>query len=153
VAEAIELLPVGVTPPGLQQSRGRRPRPPRHLADLDPDARRAAVAELGQPGFRADQLSRHYFSRLTDDPADMTDLPADIRDSLAGAMLPPLLTAQRELQCDGGVRALVTASPSHCRASSAPCEKKAHGMAALARTPVIAKTTTVGVLSALLRRT
>jgi 23S rRNA (adenine2503-C2)-methyltransferase len=102
VAEAIELLPVGVTPPGLQQSRGRRPRPPRHLADLDPDGRRAAVAELGQPGFRADQLSRHYFSRLTDDPADMTDLPADIRDSLAGAMLPPLLTAQRELQCDGG---------------------------------------------------
>jgi 23S rRNA (adenine2503-C2)-methyltransferase len=102
VAEAIELLPVGVTPPGLQQARGRRPRPPRHLADLDPDGRRAAVAELGQPGFRADQLSRHYFSRLTDDPADMTDLPADIRDSLAGAMLPPLLTAQRELQCDGG---------------------------------------------------
>jgi 23S rRNA (adenine2503-C2)-methyltransferase len=102
VAEAIELLPVGVTPPGLRQSRGRRPRPPRHLADLDPDGRRAAVAELGQPGFRADQLSRHYFSRLTDDPADMTDLPADIRDSLAGAMLPPLLTAQRELQCDGG---------------------------------------------------
>ena len=102
MVEAIELLPAGLTPPGLTQPRGRRPRPPRHLADLDPAARRAAVAGLGQPAFRADQLSRHYFGRLTDDPADMTDLPADIRDSLAGAMLPPLLTALRELQCDGG---------------------------------------------------
>jgi 23S rRNA (adenine2503-C2)-methyltransferase len=97
VAEAIELMPIGLTAP-----RGRRTRPPRHLADLDPAQRRAAVADLGQPAFRADQLSRHYFSRLTDDPADMTDLPADVRDSLAGALLPPLLTAQRELACDGG---------------------------------------------------
>jgi 23S rRNA (adenine2503-C2)-methyltransferase len=39
-----------------------RAKPPRHLADLDPDERRAAVAELGLPGYRADQLSRHYFT-------------------------------------------------------------------------------------------
>jgi 23S rRNA (adenine2503-C2)-methyltransferase len=77
--------------------------PPRHLADLDTAGRRAAVAELGQPGFRADQLSRHYFARLTDDPAQMTDLPAGLRDELAGALLPPLLTAQRELACDQGM--------------------------------------------------
>ncbi len=83
-------------------ARGRRARPPRHLADLDPAGRRAAVVELGQPGFRADQLSRHYFARLTDDPSDMTDLPADMRAELAAALLPPLLTAQRELECDGG---------------------------------------------------
>ena len=57
--------------------------PPRHLADLDAAGRRAAVAELGQPGFRADQLSRHYFGRLTDDPAQMTDLPAGLRAELA----------------------------------------------------------------------
>ncbi len=98
MAEAIELLPVGLTPP-----RGRRARPPRHLADLDPAERRAAVTELGQQSFRADQLSRHYFARLTDDPADMTDLPAEVRESLASALLPPLLTAQRELQCDNGM--------------------------------------------------
>jgi 23S rRNA (adenine2503-C2)-methyltransferase len=97
VAEAIELMPIGLTPP-----RSRRPRPPRHLADLDPAARRAAVADLGQPAFRADQLSRHYFGRLTDDPADMTDLPAGVRAALAADLLPPLLTAQRELECDGG---------------------------------------------------
>jgi 23S rRNA (adenine2503-C2)-methyltransferase len=77
--------------------------PPRHLADLDTAGRRAAVAELGQPGFRADQLSRHYFARLTDDPAQMTDLPAGLRAELAGALLPPLLTAQRELACDQGM--------------------------------------------------
>jgi 23S rRNA (adenine2503-C2)-methyltransferase len=99
VAEAIELLPIGLR---AEQARGRRPRPPRHLADLDPAGRRAAVAELGEPGFRADQLSRHYFARLTDDPSDMTDLPAGVRDSLAGALLPQLLTAQRELECDDG---------------------------------------------------
>jgi len=94
----IELLPVGLT----EQSRGSRARPPRHLADLDPAGRRAAVAERGLPGYRADQLSRHYFSRLTEDPADMTDLPAGLRAGLAAALLPPLLTAQRELECDGG---------------------------------------------------
>jgi 23S rRNA (adenine2503-C2)-methyltransferase len=97
VAEAIDLMPIGLAPPPT-----RRPRPPRHLADLDQAARRAVVAELGQPAFRADQLSRHYFARLTDDPADMTDLPASVRSSLTAALLPPLLTAERELQCDGG---------------------------------------------------
>jgi 23S rRNA (adenine2503-C2)-methyltransferase len=116
VAEAIELLPMGLAQAdaGEEQAdageeqgsragrHGRRARPPRHLADLDPAARRAAVAELGQPGYRADQLSRHYFSRLTDDPADMTDLPAGLRAELTGALLPPLLIAQRELECDGG---------------------------------------------------
>ncbi|HEY6480265.1 MAG TPA: 23S rRNA (adenine(2503)-C(2))-methyltransferase RlmN [Streptosporangiaceae bacterium] len=80
-----------------------RPRPPRHLADLDAAGRRAAVAELGLPGFRADQLSRHYFARLTDDPDQMTDLPAGLRAELAGALLPTLLTAQRELACDRGM--------------------------------------------------
>ena len=97
MAEAIELTPIGLNPP-----RTRRPRPPRHLADLDQAARRSAVEDLGQPAFRADQLSRHYFARLTDDPADMTDLPATVRSTLAAELLPPLLTAQRELQCDGG---------------------------------------------------
>jgi 23S rRNA (adenine2503-C2)-methyltransferase len=87
------------TVPGTGSSR----RPPRHLADLDPQARRAAAAELGEPPFRADQLSRHYFGRLTDDPADMTDLPAGTRAALTGALLPRLLTAERELSCDDGM--------------------------------------------------
>jgi 23S rRNA (adenine2503-C2)-methyltransferase len=93
-AEAGDLGPA--VPPG------RRVRPPRHLADLDPPDRRAAVLALGQPGYRADQLARHYFGRLTDDPADMTDLPAPARAELAAALLPPLLAVAREQDCDGG---------------------------------------------------
>ncbi len=80
----------------------KRAMPPTHLADLDPDQRRAAVAGLGLPAFRADQLSRHYFGRLEADPAAMTDLPASVRDRLGAAMLPALVTPVTELSCDDG---------------------------------------------------
>jgi 23S rRNA (adenine2503-C2)-methyltransferase len=85
----------GQDPPGAA-------RPPRHLADLDPGERRAAAEQLGERRFRGDQLSRHYFARLTDDPGDMTDVPASTRVPLAEALLPRLLTAERELSCDHG---------------------------------------------------
>jgi 23S rRNA (adenine2503-C2)-methyltransferase len=78
------------------------PRPPRHLADLELAERREAVAELGERAFRADQLSRHYFARYTDSPEDMTDLPAGVRATLTEALLPPLLTSEREQACDNG---------------------------------------------------
>jgi len=80
----------------------RRALPPGHLADLSPEQRRVAVAELGVPAFRADQLSRHYFGRLEADPAAMTDLPADLRARLGEALLPPLVTTITELSCDDG---------------------------------------------------
>ena len=79
----------------------KRALPPRHLADLDPADRRAAVGELGLPGFRADQLSRHYFGRLTADVDAMTDLPGAAREGLA-TLLPPLVTPVTEQTCDGG---------------------------------------------------
>jgi 23S rRNA (adenine2503-C2)-methyltransferase len=81
---------------------GRRPVPPRHLADLDPAGRRSAVAALGEREFRAGQLSAHYFGRLVRDPAEMTDLPAATRAALAEELLPTLLTPVREQDCDGG---------------------------------------------------
>ncbi|HYT09662.1 MAG TPA: 23S rRNA (adenine(2503)-C(2))-methyltransferase RlmN [Mycobacteriales bacterium] len=80
----------------------RGDKPPRHLADLAPDERRAAVLALGEPAYRARQLSAHYFGRLVDDPAAMTDLPAATREPLARELLPPLLSVVREVACDGG---------------------------------------------------
>jgi len=80
----------------------RRGKPPRHLADLDVAERRAAVAELGLPPYRADQLSRHYFGALRRRPEQMTDLPGDVRDALADGLLPSLVEAERTLDCDGG---------------------------------------------------
>jgi 23S rRNA (adenine2503-C2)-methyltransferase len=80
----------------------RRGKPPRHLADLSPDERRAAVIAAGHSGYRADQVSRHYFGRLSADPGEMTDLPARIRAELADVLLPQLLTEQAALTCDDG---------------------------------------------------
>ncbi|MFA1549458.1 23S rRNA (adenine(2503)-C(2))-methyltransferase RlmN [Actinomadura chokoriensis] len=90
------------TPAKLVFAAPRRGKPPRHLADLTTAERRDAVAELGEKPFRADQLSRHYFARLVDDPAKMTDLPAAVRERLVSELLPSLLTPVRELDCDGG---------------------------------------------------
>jgi 23S rRNA (adenine2503-C2)-methyltransferase len=99
----------GKTPHGpltLEPARPRRAaasrRPPRHLADLPLAQRRAVVTELGEPAFRAAQLSRHFFGRFTDRPQDMTDVPLAARDRLAETLLPRLLTAERELSCDAG---------------------------------------------------
>jgi len=81
----------------------RRARPPRHLADLTPLQRREAVTAVGEPAYRADQLSRHYFGRLADDSATFSDLPASSRDRLSAELLPPLLSPVRELACDEGL--------------------------------------------------
>jgi 23S rRNA (adenine2503-C2)-methyltransferase len=80
----------------------RRGRPPRHLADLTPGERADAVAALGEKRFRARQLSVHYFERLVDEPAAMTDLPAGSREKLVAGLLPRLATPVRRLDCDGG---------------------------------------------------
>jgi 23S rRNA (adenine2503-C2)-methyltransferase len=79
-----------------------RATPPRHLADLDRDERRAAVVALGLPPFRADQLSRQYFGRLESDTAAMTELPVGLRRRLGDALLPSLLTEVRQLSTDAG---------------------------------------------------
>ena len=80
----------------------RRGKPPQHLADLDPAERKAAVEALGHKGFRAKQLSTHYFERLVESPQEMSDLPKAIRDDLVAGLLPQLLTSVRTLQADKG---------------------------------------------------
>ena len=96
MAETVKSLPLVFDEP-----RGRR-KPPRHLADLSADERKSLVSELGLPGFRARQLSTHYFTRLVDDPAQMTDLPATDRTALVSSLLPELMTPLRTLEADRG---------------------------------------------------
>jgi 23S rRNA (adenine2503-C2)-methyltransferase len=83
------------------EPRGRA-KPPRHLADLSLEERRAYAVELGLPAFRARQVSTHYFDRLVDDPDAMTDLPAAQRDEIVSAFLPTLMTPVRTLEADRG---------------------------------------------------
>ena len=85
----------------LSEPRGRK-KPPRHLADLDDAGRKELLEEMGLPGFRAKQLSNHYFARLVDDPEQMTDLPAGQRDDLVSALLPDLMTPIKVSQADKG---------------------------------------------------
>src|SRR6476469_10360791 len=90
------------TPGQLTFAAPRRGKPPQHLADLDPAERKAAVEALGQKGFRAKQLSTHYFERLVEAPEDMTDLPKAIRDELVAGLLPQLITPVRTVTADEG---------------------------------------------------
>ncbi|MPZ95558.1 MAG: radical SAM protein, partial [Propionibacteriales bacterium] len=85
----------------FDEPRGRK-KPPRHLADLTLAERKAAVESAGLPGFRATQVSTHYFERLVDDPAQMTDLPADTRAALVSELMPSLLTPLSTREADNG---------------------------------------------------
>ena len=83
-------------------SRGPRGKPPKHFVDLTPEQRIEAVTELGEKPFRAKQLATHYFTHLTNDPAQMTDLPKATRDKLVEGLFPQLLTAHRTQTADKG---------------------------------------------------
>lgn len=88
--------------PLLQFADVKKSLPATHWADMSVDERVEAVKALGLPAFRAKQISTHYFTHYTSDPADMTDLPAAGRDELVSKLLPPLLTELRRLQTDKG---------------------------------------------------
>ena len=81
-----------MTPLPLVFSAPRRGKPPRHLADLSAEQRAEAVAALGEKPFRAKQLSRHYFARLSVDAPTMTDIPQPARCS-----------ADKSARCRGGL--------------------------------------------------
>jgi 23S rRNA (adenine2503-C2)-methyltransferase len=88
--------------PLLEFTAPRGAKPPRHFADLSREEREAMVTELGLPKFRAKQIATHYFTHYTSAPDDMTDLPAEGREDLVAACLPPLLTEVKRLQTDKG---------------------------------------------------
>ncbi|MCT1655440.1 23S rRNA (adenine(2503)-C(2))-methyltransferase RlmN [Brachybacterium muris] len=100
--EAIPGQKVALAPGQLQLRPARRGKPPAHLADLTLDERIEAVKEMGLPGFRAKQLSVHYFEHYTTDPAQMTDLPQDRRDELVERFFPTLLTPVSRQSADHG---------------------------------------------------
>jgi len=94
--------PRRMQPGELEFTAPKRRKPPRHLADLTTAERREVVQSLGLPAFRADQVSRHYFSRLSDDTDSWTDIAAAQREALAQALTPSMMTRVREVTCDRG---------------------------------------------------
>jgi 23S rRNA (adenine2503-C2)-methyltransferase len=80
----------------------RRGKAPEHLADLAAAELRAAVREVGLPGYRADQLARQYYGRFERDPGAMTDLPAGVRADVRERLFPRLLTEVRSVETDVG---------------------------------------------------
>ncbi|WGL53727.1 23S rRNA (adenine(2503)-C(2))-methyltransferase RlmN [Nocardioides sp. BP30] len=96
MSDAPRTLPLVMDAP-----RGRA-KPPRHLADLTLAERQEAAKEAGLPGFRAKQVSVHYFERLVHDPEQMTDLPAAQRAELVATFLPDLMTSLRTQSADAG---------------------------------------------------
>ena len=99
----LSLQPAARPAPGqLTFTAPRRGKPPPHLADLTLAERKAAAESLGHKGFRAAQLSTHYFERLVESPEEMTDLPKAIRDDLVSGLMPPLLTPLTTRVADDG---------------------------------------------------
>ena len=98
----VEISSVRPEPGKIALKAPRRTKPPKHIADFDMAGRREFLKELGYQPFRASQLSKHYFERLVNDPAQMTDLPARDRDEIVSRAMPQLLTPVRTLEADGG---------------------------------------------------
>lgn len=65
----------------------------------DPDALGELLGD--HPGYRADQLRSWLYDTPVFDPGDMTNLPADLRDELAGRLWP--FELELEQVADGGI--------------------------------------------------
>ncbi|WKD59072.1 23S rRNA (adenine(2503)-C(2))-methyltransferase RlmN [Corynebacterium caspium] len=89
-------------PVKLQFNAPKKGMPPKHFADLNHEERVAALAELGLPKFRADQIARHYYTRFEGDPLNMTDLPEGVRAKIKDALFPELMKPIRSQNTDDG---------------------------------------------------
>jgi len=90
------------TPGELTMVAPRGKKPPMHWNDLTTPERKEKVVELGLPAFRADQISRQWFSRLSDEPETWTDIPAELRAKVSEVLFPTLLNPVKVLDCDEG---------------------------------------------------
>ncbi|MDR0836955.1 MAG: 23S rRNA (adenine(2503)-C(2))-methyltransferase RlmN [Propionibacteriaceae bacterium] len=77
-------------------------KPPRHWFDLNADERVNAVAALGLPKYRAQQINKHVFERAEFDPLTFTDLSLPVRQQLQ-PLFPTLLIPAQELTADKGM--------------------------------------------------
>ena len=76
---------------------------PKHLADFAPEDRKAFAKELGFQPFRAAQVATHYFTHLSDNPDEWSDIPAAERQSIADALTPKLIELVTTRTTDGGM--------------------------------------------------
>lgn len=79
-----------------------RLKPPQHLAGMTTAERQEAIVELGFPKFRADQVSRQWFTRLSDDPKSWSDVPTEMSAQIADKLLPELFSSVKSVTCDKG---------------------------------------------------
>lgn len=81
----------------------QRKKAPKHLADFGPLERKAFAKELGFQPFRAAQVATHYFTHLSNEPDEWTDIPAAERQSIAQALTPKLIELVTTRTTDGGM--------------------------------------------------
>lgn len=84
------------------EKESTRKKTPKHIADFPLKERKKFAEELGLPGFRADQVSRHWFGQLSDNYQEWTDLPAEDRQRISELLTPKLLTELKVQKADGG---------------------------------------------------
>ena len=81
----------------------QRKKAPKHLADFAPADRKAFAKELGFQPFRASQVANHYFSHLSANPEDWTDIPAAERQGIADALIPKMTELVTTRTTDNGM--------------------------------------------------
>ena len=81
----------------------QRKKAPKHLADFSPTERKAFAQELGFEPFRATQVATHYFSHLSSNPEEWTDIPAAERQLIADALTPQMIKLVTTRTTDNGM--------------------------------------------------
>lgn len=86
----------------FDEPKGKK-KAPKHLADYSPQERKQLAKDLGIPAFRATQVATHYFTHLSNNPDEWTDIPAAQRHQLAELFTPTLIELVRSITCDDGM--------------------------------------------------
>ena len=81
----------------------QRKKAPKHLADFAPADRKAFAQEAGFQPFRAAQVPTHYFTHLSDNPEEWSDIPAAERTAIAAALTPRLIELVTTRTTDNGM--------------------------------------------------